>query len=223
MIDLRVIKTTDILPIVKIDSPSYAPLILMLTGRGFDFATKVYVNKTAVEPTTADKEAGFAVLSNTQIKVTVPKKLWDKVIEEVVVYGDSYSYVETTGVSLLMPGITAARGLTKAVQQFLYLLFTTPGTNLFSKSVGGGLGNLAGFTVDKSNVQGLIAKIHLAIKKCVRDIRSSQVRNANLSPEERLVDVIPVDASYDALSGTINVKLEFQTEVQSAIANVGVS
>jgi len=221
--DIRIINAIDILPVTNIDLISVLPFQVELKGAGFMNATSVYINATQLFPkATAGSAYGFTIISDNNILIDVPELLWETVIERVVVLGDTQTLTENTKIEFDLTALRPVSGISKVLQQFVKILMTTTGTNAFRPSEGGDIAHLAGANMDSSGVQGIVSRIQLGIKKCTRDLRNSQ-RYLNIPGEERILGVYPIDISYDSATASVDVKMEFQTQLTGAVVHVGVS
>lgn len=218
--DLRIIKMLDVLPVTKVDMISYSPQTLELTGRNYQNTQSVFVNDVSMPLRSAD-DYGYTILSPSVINVELPLSMLDVVINRVVVFGNTDTLYETASIEFNLLNFTAVSGLSGVVQQFLKLFLTSPGTDRFKPTSGGGVKNMAGVTLDDQGRQGIAAKLMLSAKKCAAEIRASQT-SGFIPPEERLVDVIIGEVGFRTETGTTEIRLEVETEAQHAVVKVGV-
>jgi len=228
MFDLKLIRATDSLPITSIDIESMYPLVFILTGDYYEFASTVLLNADSIARAAQSDDnlytGSFQILGTNKIRLVAPKKLWDVVIDSVIVLGqDVVSLNETTNVTFEFKDFLKIQGISKVTQHLLKLLGTTPGSDFFNPAQGGGLYSFVGTTMDTTNVQGLMIKIHQAIKKCVSHIRTSQKAVLwRLPQDEILLDAIPVDVAYDPDALGVYITLNIMTAARSAVVKVGV-
>lgn len=218
--DLRIIKILDILPVTKVDLADYSPQILTLTGRSFQYTQSVFVNDLSM-PLRTTAEYGYTIISPTSMNVELPDSMLEHVINKVIVFGNTSTLYESASIDFNLTSISDVRGISNVVQQFLTLFLTSPGTDKFDRTSGGGVKNMAGITLDEPGRQGLAAKLMLSAKKCAEEIRASQVAGT-IPPEERLVEVAVAHVGFRPESGVTEISLEFETEAQRAIIKVGV-
>jgi len=219
--DLRVIKILDVLPITRVDLADYSPQTLALSGRSFQYTQSVFVNDLSM-PLRTTAAFGYTVISPNLIHVELPAAMSDQVISKIIVLGNTSILYETSSIEFSLVSITPVQGISGVVQQFLKLFLTTPGTDLFNRSSGGGIKNMAGITLNDPARQGIAVKLMVAAKKCTEEIRASQSICTSIPPEERLVDVAIGSVSFREESGDAEIELEFETEAQRAIIKVGV-
>jgi len=229
MFDLKLINAVDSLPVTSADIESLYPLVVVLTGHNFDFAAQVVLNYVTIPSGPdvdgiADTTGSFQIISPDTIRVVCPKSLWSKRLERIFVLGEDVVQLnEITQLSFGFNNFKPVGGMTKVMQHFCKLLRTTPGSDFFEPDQGGGLQEFVGMTLDRTNAQGFIAKLHLAIRRCADDIKKSQRgREWKLPPDEILLDVIPVDVGFDAEALSISVILNVQTAARQAVVKMGV-
>jgi hypothetical protein len=94
-------------------------------------------------------------------------------------------------------------GIGRLIQLFVKTLFTTPGTNIFFKTIGGGLGAVykKGYAMDQQDK--IIPDIITAVAKTERDIKEMQA-SMRLPFDERLISATVASTSVDPNSGTIS-------------------
>lgn len=218
--DLRIIKVVDLLPVLRVDLQNSYPLVLELTGEGYQHTAVVAVNGMDM-PKRSAAEYGYTVVSPNTILVQPPPSMQEALISSILVFGDTANRVENASIEFELTSLSPARGLVAVVQQFLRLLLASPGSDLFEPTQGGGLGNIAGVVLTDENFAGLSTRALAAVKKCAADLRDSQLF-ANIPSSERLLDVIPINITIGTAGGGIDLQLEFQTETQRAITKVGV-
>ena len=219
--DLKVMEILDILPVTSVDIDSPAPLILRLKGRNYHYAQQVNINDAALTLVATADEVGFRILDKYTILARMPEYMWDKLINTIHVFGEKTGLQESTSISLNFTSFASVRGIAKAVQQYVFVLMTTPGSDKFFPSRGGGLNNMVGAAINAANAQGLAAALSDCLKRTLSSLKKTQ-SYANLPPEEKILDVILLSLGYDSLSTAVNIDLEFRTEVERAVVKVGV-
>jgi len=234
MFDLRLIKAIDSLPVKTADLVSMYPLVITLTGEHFDHASQVSVNGYLVEPAPQNFDdttdgyneilGSFQILAPDMIRLVCPKALWSKPLEKIFVLGEDVTQLdEITTLSFEFSNFRSIRGITKVMQSFCKLLKTTPGTDFFNPDQGGGLHEFVGMTLDRTNIQGFASQLHLAIKRCADAIKESQRdRRWKLPADEVLLDVVPIDMSFDSDKLAISIVLQIQTAARQAVVKMGV-
>ena len=160
--------------------------VLRLYGKGFDQAVRVLVN---------NKDQPFLVEGTGGTLLTaIPEK--DLTLESVDVITTSKTVNRMTFFEYLLgQEMHTVSGTFKLVQQFIKLLMTTPGTDMFGdRGMGGNMQNWVGQKVNLRNPQGLVAKTVLNIITLGTKMQVQQIL-ANVPATERLSDVTVLNAS----------------------------
>ena len=161
--------------------------ILQLTGKKFDKAVSVQVNKTNQE---------FSVVDQHTILCTLPEKA--SVIESVEVITTAKKINRNSVFSyLLTDNVNAVSGETKLIQQFIKVLLTTPGSDHFAPTVGGNMQNWVNQNQPYGSSQALVAKTVLNIVNVAARFSAGQTL-AGVPPEERLSDVQVLNVGFAA-------------------------
>lgn len=160
--------------------------ILQLRGDKFNKAVAVYVNKRTVP---------FTVMNNQMILCSLPPKA--QAIEDVEVITNSKSINRRSMFAYLFSSEPqTVEGEFKLVQQFIKVLMTTPGSDVFDKKTGGNLQNWVGQNTPTSNPSVLVAKTTLKIIQAGL-MFSARQGWGQLPPTERLSDVEVLSVNYD--------------------------
>ena len=189
---------------------------ITLEGSRFNTATRVLFNGIDA--------LSFTVNSDNLITATLPKSLNRKKIESVDVLGDSFHSGGRTRMVFEI-GSTPRRteGVVKLLQHFVKLLLTTPGTDIFRKTQGGGLLPALGTVVDPSNPGPLSARVMASINRARGQLVASQAVRF-VPPEEKLRAVEVVRLSFDRPTLSLLLWLRLETMAGSkAFANVGLA
>jgi hypothetical protein len=159
----------------------------------------------------------------------------DFVIEELALYGqDLLAYIseeldDTTDISyvaliaqetefsdetMLRLGFgvipTEVEGSDRLVQLFVKVLFQTPGSDIYNKTVGGGLLRIKKRGSISGDLNAVSAEVAAAIDKTDKDIRSMQ-SGLVLPAEERLVKAEILHIRPDYKTNDINVLVHLRT------------
>ena len=96
----------------------------------------------------------------------------------------------------------AVAGTQKLIQQFLKLLLTTTGTDIFSPTTGGDLQQFVGTNFSPSNTSSIVAQVTLRVVQAGLEMSLRQT-TAGIPPDERLSDVQVLGVSVDPDDPTI--------------------
>ena len=194
---------------VNVDSPTDLftgnnlefPLVLDLKGPDFTSAWSARVN---------GEESAFNVLSKERILVTVPKHLEERPIQSVDIFLDVAAISVSS--SLFEFGftrrLTTVNGRAKLLGQFIKVLLTTRGSDIFEPMIGGDLQKWPGRNFNSAVPEGLVALTTLQILSAAEAFIKQQ-SPLQLPADEKLltVDVMSVETS-PVDSTMVNVRLK---------------
>jgi len=151
------------------------PLVLKLHGKDFSKAVEVWVNGSGVP---------FTIFSKTMILCSIPETLSN--ISSVEIITTSKTIERTTFFSYqLGADLNTTTSLEKTVFQFIKLLLTTTGSDIFHPADGGDLQRWVGTTFAAQNPTSLIAKVVIKIQQIAASIIAGQMA-ANIPFNDRL-------------------------------------
>lgn len=178
--------------------------LLVVKGEDFTKTTSVRVNKVRVD---------FVVIDPGTLYCELPADA--KYLDTVEVISSSRTVSrETFFEYMLGDSPTTTSGPAKMTFQFVKLLMTTPGTDIFNKNMGGNLQHWVGQTVDLKNPYALIAKTVLSITTLGANVAGSQLAS-RLPPEERLASVQVADIGFsEANPDTMHISLRLVSAAQ---------
>ena len=112
-------------------------------------------------------------------------------------------------------------GVLRLLQLFVKLLFTNPGSDIFSPNSGGGALRNVGASFGSDEGQTIKADFTIAIDKTARQIIATQSRNSTLPRDERLLKANMLGATFSRATGSLFVQVEIVTQSgDSARANL---
>jgi len=160
--------------------------ILRLTGTSFDKAVGVYVNKTS-QP--------YTIIDTKTILAAIPKNTHS--IDDIEVITTARKISRTSLFAYLFSNnMTFVAGEFKLVQQFIKVLLTTPGSDVFDKTTGGNLQNWVGQNTPMNTPQALVAKTVLKIITTGAKFSAMQA-GSTVPASERLSDVQVLNVDFD--------------------------
>ena len=132
------------------------PIILMIGGSKFSSATDVVLN---------GKKLAFSVVNDNLIYAQIsPRATNMQVTESLYVLVDRRDFSISSLFSYeLGGGLETVSGPAKLVMQFIKVLLTTPGTDTFDKSLGGGMSQFPG--QNGSSPQQLLAMVAIGYRR----------------------------------------------------------
>ena len=179
MLDLRVTTIRRILTIVSVQFPPNSLTTMLVLGEHLNHTNEVQVN---------DRRADFVVISPSKMLVTIPTALRADPVQKVLALTDTPRLDEASKLYFdVGPTLRSAKGSEATIQLFIKLAMTTPGTNKFRPSSGGGLLSLIGLNMEEGAVLGLQARAVEAVMRAQDEVTSLQNQNRRLSNDERLV------------------------------------
>jgi hypothetical protein len=212
-VDLQVIAVQDSLPVLFLDYvPGLAIPTLNLRGRDFRSVREVYINGVL--------SPSFTVLSDSTMLAQIPNSEVQREIRTVNVLSNRFT---ATARSLIRFRLTRnSRGVTgieRLVQKFIRTAFTTPGSNIFDVSDGGGLQGLVGAAGSKYARTDLTGRFANGIDRTRTQIISKQ--DDSLPPDEKLAAADLVGVDFDYAEGRVAGRVKLTSVAgQSALVNV---
>lgn len=175
--------------------------VLEIEGEDFSAVDTVSVNDIEVP--------AFAVLSSHVLRAQLPLSLTLADVRAVTVLSKR---LVTTAKSTLrfrigsMP--SKVRGPLRLSQLFLKVLFTNPGTDIYSKSLGGGALRALSASFAASDSGGVINNFSVAVRSTTRQIVAIQSRNPSLPPDEKLLNASIVSSAFSPQEAALSVAIE---------------
>lgn len=162
------------------------PLVLKLNGKDFSQAVEVWVNGSATP---------FTIFSKTMILCSIPEALSNITSVEVITTSKT---IERTTFFTYQIGteLNTVSSLEKVIFQFIKLLLTTTGSDVFHPGQGGDLQRWVGSTISAQNPASLIAKVVIKIQQVASDIMTGQMAS-NIPFSDRLAGAELLNMSPD--------------------------
>lgn len=162
------------------------------------------------------------VVSKTQLLAQVPSSMLQQRVLSVVVLSKRLT-VTPKSILRFQIGSTPGKvtGILKLTQKFLKILFTTPGTDIFNPTLGGGALKNIGATFGQSEGDSVFHNLVIAIDTTTRQIIGIQSRNASLPLDERLLSAKVLRAGFNKEESAVDVALEINSQAgRAAVANL---
>ena len=199
---LRVIRSFESAPInqIGLSKPAtvHDPVYLLLKGSGFLKAVSVRLNGAVM--------SDFVISDDSNISLKLSEDLYFVVISQVEVLTESEAASGSVRVSYEMGTPAAIRGVLKLAQRVIKLLMTTPGSDIFHPSDGGGLLGILGKAVNQSGASGASAQVMIGLDQVSKRLIEDQA-SRRLSADERLAELHVIELQFDQRSGSLNVRL----------------
>ena len=200
--DIQAFFFSDVLGVTGVEEvPDLSPRSLNIFGRDFHSAVRVLLD---------DQDSpSWIVVSHQQILAQVPVTLADATITSVQVLSSDFTATERS--KLIFELGTDTRkisGLRSMMQIFLKILFTTPGTDAFAQSIGGGALQGLGKNFEASNTQNLVSDFTIAVRRAEMQMISLQSRQVRLPDDEKLAAAHVLGVMMDVASTTLLARVE---------------
>jgi hypothetical protein len=213
--DLRAIKARitlvvySIAPIRGINPPS-----VLLVGENLDRAETVEINGITAEE--------FSVMAVNRLAVRIPTSQIGQAIYSIRVFAEAASITGDAVFSFSFSRpVRDISGMDRLVQQWLLIFMSTPGSDIFDTTSGGGGRALVGAPVDVER-DSISADLALAVTRTNNELLSKQSSVLGLPPEERLLSSALESVSFDKNTTTLYGRVSIQNMVgQSADLSLG--
>jgi hypothetical protein len=113
------------------------------------------------------------------------------------------------------------QGILRLVQLFVKVLLSTPGRDIFSKKIGGGVMRNLGAYYGADEGGSLVNNVVIAVQTTARQIISIQGRDTGIPLDERLLAARVVSSGFNREEGAILVSVEVTSQAgRAATANL---
>lgn len=200
--DLQYIQFSDALTLTGAEEiPDLKPRSLMLYGNDFRSAIEVYINDQL--------SPSFAVASKSKIIAQIPPSQVRSIINEIVVLSSDFTATFRTKLLFrFSQDPRSVTGLRFMMQMYLKLLFTTAGTDAFSKRLGGSAMKSIGSNFDLSPGSNVVSDFAIAVSRATEQMVSLQSYQPRLSDDERLLSANLLNIQFDAASTALVARIE---------------
>ena len=215
-VDFQVVFPQELIPLTSVRLvPGVKPFQLDIVGLDFRSVDEVTVNEIA--------SPNVVILSKTRLIAQVPDALQNSPsLHTVNVISRNLTLSPKSQVKFRI-GRTPSkvRGILRLTQLFLKILFTTPGTDIFSPRVGAAALRNVGKNFGPSQGGSIVSDFVVAIATCARQIVAIQSRDPSLSRDERLLAAKVISATFDSNLAALIVSVELTSHSgEVAAANV---
>lgn len=212
MSDLQVISFQDLVRIRKVTRlEGTSPTVYRVVGADFRSVSEVLLNSMPAPV--------FHVLSRHELLVEEPQLMRNK-LSSISVLSSSITMTEQ---SVLRPrvGTATLSGLAALAQLFTKILLTTPGRDVFTPELGGGLLKLVGVVSGSPDHPDLKTQFIQAVARTKDQIINSQAGNPRLPLEERMAAATVVSVSFEPETGTLQGRVEVRSvSGEAAVVNL---
>jgi len=176
---IQVVRLLDTVTVTRAENVSKSsPRQIRVFGSDFRSVELVIIN--------GFETRDFIVDSEHVLRVVVPEVIEDSVIMSVSVLSNRLTMTEKSLVTFdIGTKPRATRGTLRLLQNFVRLLFRTPGTNIFQPKSGGGIQHMVGGdTIDSTRIPGELA---IAVRRVQGFIVGAQSSEQGIPSNERLL------------------------------------
>jgi hypothetical protein len=164
------------------------------------------------------------VLSRTRLLAQVPDALTEATLLSVQVLSRRLTVTPRSVIRFRVsrtPG--KVRGILRLIQLFLKVLFTTPGTDIFNKKLGGGGLTRIGTTFGADQGGDIVSGFIISVNNTARQIVAIQGRDSSIPRDERLLSAKVLRAGFNKEEGGLVVSVEITSQAgRAATANIGI-
>lgn len=166
-----------------------------IRGNGFVDVVEVRINGVPCPD--------FLEMSPSHLLASVPASQIGLGVTSVAVFTAGTGAAAAAVIQFRLVSRAQAAGVTALVQRFLYVLLTTPGSDIFSPDVGAGLQRLLAMSMGPTT-RALVAR---AVSDAETQLIRAQAREP-VPDNERLAAARLVDLRYDRNSATTSLRVE---------------
>jgi len=215
MKDFRIVQAKTILTIFSI-SPirGFNPPSVVVLGSKLNSASELLYNGVPVTE--------FFVSSDTRLVVRIPPSQVGKDLIDFQAFSNVSILNNSASVVLeLSKPLKQISGIDRLVQAWMMIFLTTPGSDVFQPSSGGGARSIIGSRTDRRH-SSAAADLTVAIDRTESEILRLQSSQKNIPPEEKLLSSDLETLSFDDTTGTLSATVRLKNFVNQA-ANVSLS
>lgn len=213
MADLQVVFLRDMIRVSNVRPDLTKPFpALRIVGTDMDEAVSVLINGL--------ESPQYLPISRTELIAEIPGGV-DVVASVAVLTNTLLSTARSVVLIRLNQQASKVSGIVRLVQRFITMLLTSPGTDLYQPTMGGGLQSLIARTFSRKDTQSLQSIAVQAVRKTVSDLVAVQSTSDFLSPDERISSAQVTGVTFDARTTTLAIQASLDSESgRTALANL---
>lgn len=215
MIDFQVATPQEMVNVSQVlNVPGLAIRTLDIRGDDFRSVDEVRMNEVL--------SPSVVVMSRTRLWAEVPDSLKDSTITSISVLSSRLIITPRSFIRFRIGrNANKTSGILRLMQLFLKILFTTPGSDIFSPSSGGGALVHIGQTVGKEQGTDVAAALVVSVDSTTRQIIQTQGRNSAIPPDERLLSAKVLSAGFNKNETALVASVELLSMAgRSAVARL---
>jgi hypothetical protein len=201
MRDFRIAQAKSILTVTSVAPVrGFYPPSVVAVGKNLNTTNQVFYN--GVEAT------DFMISSSTRILVKLPPSQVGKAFTDIKVLSNTPVSTQDAFISLgLDRPAKTLQGLDRLIQAWLMLFMTTPGSDLFDPTQGGGVRGILGRNTDGQG-NGIAADLAQAIERTNSQLLALQAQNRRIPPSERLLSASLTSISFDDQTSSLYAQVQ---------------
>jgi hypothetical protein len=203
MKDFSIISARVLLPVHSI-APirGFRPPSIVVLGSKLDLTQEVFYNEIKVSE--------FAVTSSTRLIVRIPESQIGRDFTGIQIFSSVNLTRSTAALSFELPQpMKQVEGLERLIQAWMIVFFTTPGSDVFDPSSGGGVRSIIGRNTDAYG-SGVSADLAIAIDRTKSELLRLQSQNSSMPLSEKLLSAELTSMSFDATTTTLNATVSLK-------------
>lgn len=211
MKDLRLVSAKTFLDVGSV-APirGFLPPTVVVTGKDLYRATEIEYNDILVTE--------FIVAEPNRILVRIPEAQVGKELRTIRVLAP---VSVTRSSALVRIGVTtpiqAISGIERLVQAWLILFLSTPGSDIFDRSSGGGALSIVGRATDRGH-KSAAAAVAMAVDKAKADLTRKQAQSGRIPLDERLLSTSLDSVSFDPGTSTLRATVSLRNMLGESAA-----
>lgn len=213
-VDVQIVFPQESIRINAVSGVAGSANVIDVLGDDFNSVDSVLVN---------DIEApSYYVVSRTRMFVTLPSIVRPGTVSSVAVTSSRLIITQESLLKFRMGRVPSkVSGILRLIQLFTKVLFTTPGSDIFNRRMGGGGMRSIGQNFSKAESGGIISNFVVAVDNTTRQIVTIQGRQPQLPSDERLLAAKVTTARFSAQEAALVVAVEVTSQAgRAALANV---
>lgn len=214
-IDFQTISVQDALPVTFLDFALDLPVpTLRVRGKDFRSVAEVLVNGA--------ESPSHIVISDTSMLVQLPSSEYSMPITSLLALSSRFTATERSILRLrISPLAGRLSGIEKLVQLFVRTVFTSPGSNIYDSSDGGGLRQLIASPVSRHAQSQITGAFAQSVDRTRSQIIEKQSTARNLRPEEKLLAADLIGVDFDVEQARVSGKVQLTSMAgKSALVSV---
>lgn len=164
----------------------------------------------------------FFISSSSRIVVRIPPSQVGKDLTDFKIFSSKPQLNKDAALVMeVSKPVQKVSGIDRLVQSWMIIFLTSPGSDVFSPSSGGGGRSIIGSRTDRKH-KSAAADLAVAIDRTASELTKLQSRARNVPPQEKLLSSSLESVSTDESTGTLSARVRLKNMVNQS-ANVSLS